>query len=61
MSLIPNQRLFWYRVVRVLEQGAFGTVYLVTEYLAGGSLCTLLGERGPLLPTPYSPNSPARV
>jgi len=29
-------------------------VYLVMEYLAGGSLRTLLGERGPLLPTSYS-------
>jgi len=113
MSLTPNQQLFEYRVVRVLGQGAFGTVYrahdtlldrpvaikeltltaqidevaferflqearaagglnhahivtvralkvvepnvyLVMEYLAGGSLRTLLGERGPLLPTPYS-------
>ena len=30
------------------------TFYLVMEYLAGGSLRTLLEERGPLLPTPYS-------
>ena len=29
-------------------------VYLVMECLAGGSLRTLLGGRGPLLPTPYS-------
>ena len=112
MSLAPNQRIFEYRIERILGQGAFGTVYLahdtlldrpvaikeltitaqtdetafkrflqearagglnhhyivtvhalkvvepnvylVTEYLAGGSLRTLLGERGPLLPTPYS-------
>ena len=43
MSLTPNQQLFEYRVVRVLGQGAFGAVYLVTEYLAGGSLRILLG------------------
>ncbi len=43
-------------------------VYLMMEYQAGGSLRTLLGGRGPLLPTPYSllptsysPNSHARV
>jgi serine/threonine-protein kinase len=29
-------------------------VYLEMEYQVGGSLRTLLGERGPLLPTPYS-------
>ena len=36
--------------IKVLEPN----VYHVTEYLAGGSLRTLLGKRGPLLPTPYS-------
>jgi len=61
MPLAPNQQLFEYCIVRILGRGTFGTVYLVMEYLAGGSLRTLLEERGPLLPTPYSPNSPARV
>jgi hypothetical protein len=27
MPLAPNQELFEYRIVRVLGQGAFGTVY----------------------------------
>ena len=54
MPLAPNQQLFECRIVHALGRGAFGTVYLVMEYLAGGSLRTLLGERGPLLPTPYS-------
>jgi len=68
MPLAPNQQLFEYCIVRILGRGTFGTVYLVMEYLAGGSLRTLLRECGPLLPTPYSllptpysPNSPARV
>ena len=52
MPLAPNQQLFEYCIVRILGRGTFGTVYLVMEYLAGGSLRTLLGERGPLLPTP---------
>ena len=54
MPLAPNQQLFEYCIVRILGRGTFGTVYLVMEYLAGGSLRTLLRERGPLLPTPYS-------
>jgi len=33
MSLVLNQRLFEYRIVRVLGQGAFGTVYLAHDAL----------------------------
>ena len=37
-----------------LEDRVEPNVYLMMEYQAGDSLRTLLGERGPLLPTPYS-------
>ena len=33
MPLAPNQRLFEYRIERVLGQGAFGTVYLAHDEL----------------------------
>lgn len=33
MPLIPNQQLFEYRIVRILGQGAFGTVCLARDTL----------------------------
>jgi len=39
MPLIPNQQLFEYQIIRRLGQGAFGTVYLAHDTLAGSLRC----------------------
>ncbi len=60
MPLSANERgsvdptLFEYRIGQLLGQGAFGAVYLVMEYLAGGSLRTINWNPDESQPAPAS-------
>ncbi len=49
MPLAPNQRLFEYRIVRILGQRAFGTIYLAHDVPPDQAAMGLRGRAGRLL------------